>query len=310
MVKIFVGGVSSSVTNEDLRGLFEKFGKVNECDVLKNYAFVHMEREGEANKAINGLHKKDFKGSTLTVEYATSKIRNATKIYVGNVSSKATTSDIKALFEKYGRVVECDIVKNYAFVHMAKERDAMDAIEHLNNHPLEDQKLFVTISKSNPNNKGGRGGPPPPPPPPPQPSYFYRGRLPSAPQSSLSSYSSRSYADRDYYERYAYDLYDRAARYAYDRAAYDRLDASEVSLSSVASALMPSSSYRDRSPLSRRSSSLSQYADTYGLSQRYGLSGYSPSYSHSYSQYGGLGSSYSAEDIYDRYSNGYASHSY
>uniref|UniRef100_A0A674I650 RNA-binding protein 14 n=1 Tax=Terrapene triunguis TaxID=2587831 RepID=A0A674I650_9SAUR len=147
MVKIFVGGVSPSVTVDELKKLFEQYGQVNECDILKNFAFVHMEKEDEAHKAISELHKQEFYGAHLTVEYATSKIRNATKIYVGNVSSKATTAQIKELFEKFGKVVECDIVKNYAFVHMAKEREAMDAILNLNDMPLEDQKIFVTLSK-------------------------------------------------------------------------------------------------------------------------------------------------------------------
>ncbi|XP_069063198.1 RNA-binding protein 4.1-like [Pleurodeles waltl] len=297
MVKIFVGGLSSSVTSEDLRGLFEKYGKVNECDVLKNYAFVHMEREAEANKAINELHRHSFKGSSLTVEYATSKIRNATKIYVGNVSSKVTTSDIKALFEKYGRVVECDIVKNYAFVHMARERDAMDAIMNLNDHRLEDQKLFVTLSKSNNATKGIKGGPVTRSPPPSSSYFFSRERIPPPPPPP--SYSSRY--DRDYLERYAYDLYDRATRSAYDRVLSASPLATEAALSAAASALLPSS-YRERSPISRRS--LSQYADPYSLSPGYGQSYTSP-----YSHYS-VGAGYSAEDYYERYSNGYASHSY
>ncbi|XP_069501182.1 RNA-binding protein 4B-like [Ambystoma mexicanum] len=303
MVKIFVGGLSTSVTSEDLRERFEKYGKVNECDVLKNYAFVHMEREDEANKAISGLHKKDLKGSTLTVEYATSKIRNATKIYVGNVSSKATSSDIRALFEEYGRVLECDIVKNYAFVHMAMERDAMDAIMNLNDRTVEGQKIFVTLSKSNNAQKGGKGGPmPPPSPPPPPPSYFFRQRLPPPPPPP--SYSSRSLYDRDYLERYAYDLYDRATRSVYDRAYASSPSAIEAA---AMSALMPSS-YRERSPISRRSGSLSQYSDPYSISQGYGQ-GYGQGYASALSHYS-VGAGYSAEDYYERYSNGYASHSY
>uniref|UniRef100_A0A8C6VIA5 RNA-binding protein 14 n=1 Tax=Naja naja TaxID=35670 RepID=A0A8C6VIA5_NAJNA len=123
MVKIFVGGLSPVVTAEELRKLFEQYGQVNECDILKNFAFVHMEKEDEAHQAISTLHKSEFYGTHLTVEYATSKIRNATKIYVGNVSAKATTAQIRQLFERFGKVVECDIVKNFAFVHMAKERE-------------------------------------------------------------------------------------------------------------------------------------------------------------------------------------------
>lgn len=38
------------------------------------------------------------------------------KIFVGNLSDKTVAADIKPLFEKYGKVVECDVVKNYGFV--------------------------------------------------------------------------------------------------------------------------------------------------------------------------------------------------
>lgn len=38
------------------------------------------------------------------------------KIFIGNLADKTSNGDIKPLFEKYGKVVECDVVKNYGFV--------------------------------------------------------------------------------------------------------------------------------------------------------------------------------------------------
>ncbi|XP_039337902.1 RNA-binding protein 4-like [Mauremys reevesii] len=305
MVKIFVGGVSPSVTVDELKKLFEQYGQVNECDILKNFAFVHMEKEDEAHKAISELHKQEFYGAHLTVEYATSKIRNATKIYVGNVSSKATTAQIKELFEKFGKVVECDIVKNYAFVHMAKEREAMDAILNLNDMPLEDQKIFVTLSKSNNSLKTTKGTSVPPPPPALPSYYFPRGRIPPPP-SPYTPYATRSWYDREYYDRFAYELYDRAltARTAYERA------------------LPPPPStptaYRERSPVGRRTTAaVAQYTDPYAAaaaaqtySQVYNQTGYAAvaaaaAAAATYSQYS-MGATYSAGEYYEKYSNGYA----
>ncbi|XP_075795277.1 uncharacterized protein LOC102462236 isoform X2 [Pelodiscus sinensis] len=305
MVKIFVGGVSPSVTVDELKKLFEQYGQVNECDILKNFAFVHMEKEDEAQKAISELHKQEFYGSHLTVEYATSKIRNATKIYVGNVSSKATTAQIKELFEKFGKVVECDIVKNYAFVHMAKEREAMDAILNLNDMPLEDQKIFVTLSKSNNSLKTTKGTSVPPPQSASPSYYFPRGRIPQPPLP-YTPYAPRSWYDREYYDHYAYELYDRAmtARTAYERA------------------LQPSPStptaYRERSPVGRRTAAVvAQYTDPYAAaaatqtySQVYNQTGYAAvaaaaAAAATYSQYS-MGATYSAGEYYEKYSNGYA----
>jgi RNA-binding protein 4 len=38
------------------------------------------------------------------------------KIFVGNLASNASANDVRPLFEKFGKVVECDIMKNYGFV--------------------------------------------------------------------------------------------------------------------------------------------------------------------------------------------------
>jgi RNA recognition motif-containing protein len=38
------------------------------------------------------------------------------KIFIGNLSGDTQADDVRALFEKYGTVVECDVLKNYGFV--------------------------------------------------------------------------------------------------------------------------------------------------------------------------------------------------
>lgn len=38
------------------------------------------------------------------------------KVYVGNIPTNSSPDEVKALFEKYGTVSDCDIIKNYAFV--------------------------------------------------------------------------------------------------------------------------------------------------------------------------------------------------
>ena len=38
------------------------------------------------------------------------------KIFLGNLSSDTTSDKIRPLFEKYGQVVECDVLKNFGFV--------------------------------------------------------------------------------------------------------------------------------------------------------------------------------------------------
>lgn len=40
MVKIFVGNIADDASVVDLRVKFEDYGTVNECVILKNFAFV------------------------------------------------------------------------------------------------------------------------------------------------------------------------------------------------------------------------------------------------------------------------------
>uniref|UniRef100_A0AAY4A4X9 RNA-binding protein 14 n=1 Tax=Denticeps clupeoides TaxID=299321 RepID=A0AAY4A4X9_9TELE len=243
MVKIFVGNVTSSTTEEELRKLFETYGTVSDCDILQNYGFVHMDEEEGARKAVAALHKHELNGSRLTVQYATTKVRNATKIYVGNVPEGVTAAKVRELFQPYGKVVECDVVKNYAFVHMQRENEALEAISQLNHTKLDDQKIFVSLSRSNPGKNGrGDGYLPPPPPPPPSPVPTTSSLPPPPPP-------------RDMYERgLRHDPYAAAAAPRYfERDPYDRRIPPPQRPISPA---MSPRYYRERSPMGNRRSLL------------------------------------------------------
>jgi RNA recognition motif-containing protein len=70
------------------------------------------------------------------------------KLFIGNVDEKTKVSEIRPLFEKYGKIIECDIVKNYGFVHFENESSAREAISHLNGYVLNGSPLKVENAKS------------------------------------------------------------------------------------------------------------------------------------------------------------------
>lgn len=51
------------------------------------------------------------------------------KLYVGNVPSQAHANDLRGLFDKYGMVTECDVIKNYAFIVSLSSRDIPKKLE-------------------------------------------------------------------------------------------------------------------------------------------------------------------------------------
>ena len=139
MVKIFIGNLSPDTTTEELRSLFSQYGKISECDIVKNFGFVHMDDKAEADEAIRNLRHYERNGQAMNVELSRGKPKASTKLHVGNIG--CTNQELRARFEEYGPVVECDIVKDYAFVHMECVDDAMEAISKLDNTAFQGELL-------------------------------------------------------------------------------------------------------------------------------------------------------------------------
>ncbi|XP_036851423.1 RNA-binding protein 14 isoform X7 [Manis javanica] len=112
-MKIFVGNVDGAdTTPEELAALFAPYGTVMSCAVMKQFAFVHMRENAGALRAIEALHGHELRpGRALVVEMSRPRPLNTWKIFVGNVSAACTSQELRSLFERRGRVIECDVVK-------------------------------------------------------------------------------------------------------------------------------------------------------------------------------------------------------
>nr|XP_043876154.1 RNA-binding protein 4.1-like [Solea senegalensis] len=229
MVKIFIGNLSQDAEKDELETLFAKYGTVTECAKYKNYAFVHMEDRKAATKAIRELHLYKCHGRPINVELSRGKNQVPVKLHIANVE-KGSEEELRALFEEYGIVTECSIVKDFAFVHMGSYDEAMDAIKGLDDTEFKGKRIHVQISKSRPRGvpdmepyppPPGRGGYYPPRYPGMGPEPPYRGRMsayppppPPPPPPRRSAYPDHGYGERDgygvvdYYEKYRARPYD------------------------------------------------------------------------------------------------------
>ncbi|XP_060107880.1 RNA-binding protein 4B isoform X1 [Heteronotia binoei] len=148
MVKLFIGNLPREATEQEIRSLFEQYGRVLECDIIKNYGFVHIEDKTAAEDAIRNLHHYKLHGVCINVEASKNKSKASTKLHVGNISTACTNLELRAKFEEYGPVLECDIVKDYAFVHMERAEDAVEAIRGLDNTEFQGKRMRVQLSTS------------------------------------------------------------------------------------------------------------------------------------------------------------------
>jgi len=77
-MKIYVGNLSTEVTEEELREAFEASGQVEEVNIVKDrysgqsrgFGFVEMPNKAEAQAAIAALNGEELKGRTLNVNEA------------------------------------------------------------------------------------------------------------------------------------------------------------------------------------------------------------------------------------------------
>jgi cold-inducible RNA-binding protein len=80
-MKLYVGNLPYSTSEEDLRNLFSQYGNVESVAVItdretgrsKGFGFVEFADDGEARNAIQGLSGQDFGGRALTVNEARPK---------------------------------------------------------------------------------------------------------------------------------------------------------------------------------------------------------------------------------------------
>ena len=78
MMRIYVGNLPYSVTDDDLRDLFSEYGELVSAEVVKDkfsgqskgFGFVDMPSNSEADQAIKALNDTDLKGRKLTVNEA------------------------------------------------------------------------------------------------------------------------------------------------------------------------------------------------------------------------------------------------
>ena len=77
-MNIYVGNLSSDVSEDDLNKEFEAFGQITSITIIKDkytgesrgFGFVEMPSKDEAQSAIDGLNGKDLKGQNLIVSEA------------------------------------------------------------------------------------------------------------------------------------------------------------------------------------------------------------------------------------------------
>jgi RNA recognition motif-containing protein len=90
----------------------------------------------------------------------------STKLYVGNLSFQTTSGDLEQLFVSAGNVESVNVItdrdtgrsRGFAFVEMASQAEAEEAISQLNGKEIDGRSLTVNIARPREDRGGGGGG--------------------------------------------------------------------------------------------------------------------------------------------------------
>ena len=79
----------------------------------------------------------------------------AKKLFVGGLAFSITSSQLKDIFSKIGKVISCEVIKDrdtgqskgFGFIEMENDKEADEAIEKLNDTEMEGRKIVVNVAR-------------------------------------------------------------------------------------------------------------------------------------------------------------------
>ncbi|XP_022644922.1 CUGBP Elav-like family member 2 isoform X5 [Varroa destructor] len=149
-IKMFVGQIPRSWDENELRNLFEDFGKVHSINVLRDKAtgnsrgccFVTFYTRKAALDAQNEMHNiKTLPGMhhPIQMKPADSENRNERKLFIGMLSKECGEAEVRMMFSSFGTIEECTVLrdsqsqsKGCAFVTYSTRQCAINAIKAMN----------------------------------------------------------------------------------------------------------------------------------------------------------------------------------
>jgi len=171
--KLFIGGISWDTDQKDLKEYFTKFGEVTDVTIKtdpatgksRGFGFITFAAEETVDTVLKNV-PHTIKGKQVDPKRA--KVRpGIKKIFVGGLDNDYPEADIKAYFEKYGKVESVELpfdkVKNqrrqFCFVTFETE-DACEASCKQSKQKIGNKECDIKKATNKPDPRvGGRGGP-------------------------------------------------------------------------------------------------------------------------------------------------------
>ncbi|KAI1294960.1 putative RNA-binding protein 15B [Halotydeus destructor] len=156
---LFVGNLEVTITDADLRRIFERYGVVEDIDVKRPppgqgnaYAFIKLLNLDMAHRAKVEMSGQYIGKFQCKIGYG--KATPTTRIWVGGLGPWTSLSHLEREFDRFGAIRKIDFVKgdNHAYIQYDSIDAAQAACQEMRGFPLggQDKRLRVDFADPGP----------------------------------------------------------------------------------------------------------------------------------------------------------------
>lgn len=179
---IYVKNIEPSVSDEEFRDLFEKYGAITsasltrdpETNASRGFGFVNFTAHESASKAVDALHETDYKGQKLYVgraqkkhereeelrkQYEAARVEKAQKyqgvnLYIKNLDDDIDDDKLRQEFAPFGTITSAKVMKDeaakskgFGFVCFSSPDEATKAVTEMNQRMINNKPLYVALAQ-------------------------------------------------------------------------------------------------------------------------------------------------------------------
>ncbi|EGT52772.1 CBN-ETR-1 protein [Caenorhabditis brenneri] len=122
-IKMFVGQIPRNWNEVDCRRLFEQYGPVFSCNILRDKStqaskgccfvtFFHRKDAIEAQGALHNIKVIEGMHHPVQMKPADTENRNERKLFIGQLSKKHNEENLREIFSKYGQIEDCSVLRD------------------------------------------------------------------------------------------------------------------------------------------------------------------------------------------------------
>merc|ERR1712113_991052 len=163
---LIINYLPPTMSEGTLATLFSPYGLLERCKIVvdlqtlrsRGYGFVKYDNAISAERALNALNGYELNGKKLKVAFARKQCKAITNanLYITNVQPHFTDSNLRKLFQDYGKIVECRVLmdqngqsRGVGFVRMDTHHNAIQALQAMDQYVIDDKHppLLVKLAQ-------------------------------------------------------------------------------------------------------------------------------------------------------------------